>query len=57
MLELTDTLKQPLLHAFKMLNRNMEDIKTKLKLLEMKATMSEVKITLDIINGNLDIAD
>lgn len=40
------------LHVFKKLSRNMEDIKTKFRLLEMKATISEMK-TLRRINGNL----
>lgn len=40
-----------------MLNRDLENFKkTKVKLLEMKTIISEIKSTLDVNNGRLDIA-
>lgn len=44
-------------YMFKKLSRYIEDIKkTKIVLLKMKNIMSEMKNTLNVINGRLDIA-
>lgn len=43
-------------HVFKNLSRDMEDIKTQIKLLEMAMAMSELKNPPYTVNSKLDMA-
>lgn len=46
-----------LVERLNILSRDIENIKAQVKLLLMKMTMSEIKITVNRINGRLDVAE